>query len=85
MPEPVSIDPEMVTDDVLYIKMNVYQRVLGELEGLKTNLNKIKTYHKQLQTTEYNEEASFEKLRRSAKTIHDRLLYADKILFKPQG
>lgn len=66
----------------LYIKMDVYQRILGELDLLKTSLNNLSLANKALDTSEYNEETSFDKLKRSMKNLHDRLLEVDKILFK---
>ncbi|MBT4539700.1 hypothetical protein HOI26_05115 [Candidatus Woesearchaeota archaeon] len=77
--------PDFSGDNTLYIKVDVYQRILGELSSLKSDLNNLHTYNSRLQTSEYNEENSFTKLRRSMKVVHDKLLATDKTLFKPQG
>ena len=75
--------PPEIKVEPLYIKIDVYQRILGELETLKTNLGNLGQANKTLESSEYNEEANFDKLRRSMKNLHDRLLQVDKILFKP--
>ena len=71
-----------VAEEPLYIKMEVYQRILGELEDLKTNLNKLHNLTKDLEKSEFNEENNFDKLKVDVKVVHDRLLHADKLLFK---
>ena len=79
---PVPIPPR-VKKEPLYVKVDVYQRIIGELDSLKTNLNNLSKINNNLEGSEYNEEANFDKLRRSMKNLHDRLLQVDKILFKP--
>ncbi len=69
----------------VYVKVEAYQRVLGELDGLKKDLNKIHEAHSHLQASEYNEETNFTKLRKAVRGAHDRLLQIDKVLFKTQG
>jgi len=69
----------------LYVKMEVYQRILSELDGTKTNLTELQNANKALETSEYNEENNFVKLRRAVKNIHDRLLLIDKTIFKTPG
>ena len=70
-------------NEPLYIKVNVYQTILSELEGLKGGLNGLSTIQSSLESSEYNEEHQFAKLRRTMKFIHDHLLKSDQILFKP--
>ena len=65
-----------------YVKLDVYRAMLGELEHLKGQMNHWQTVQEHLQSSEYNEEAKFVKLRRSVRGIHDRMLQMDKILFK---
>src|SRR3989344_6561324 len=74
--------PMKTAEEPLYIKMEVYQRILGELEGLKTNLSNLNNLTKELEKSEFNEEHNFDKLKVDVKVMHDRLLQADKILFK---
>ncbi|MBI2112430.1 hypothetical protein HYT52_02765 [Candidatus Woesearchaeota archaeon] len=68
-----------------FIKVQLYQRVLGELDGLKTDLNALHSADTRLQNSEYNEENHFSKLRRSVRAIHDDLLQMDKTLFNTKG
>lgn len=95
MPEPRYIQEEEVPsmpsptaplmgDSGLYVKVDVYQRILGEFESVKSDFSDLKTANRHLQESEYNEEESFARLRNAMKTIHDRLLSIDKTLFKPQ-
>jgi hypothetical protein len=69
----------------LYVKITVYQRILGELDSLKHDLSHLHTVNEHLETSEFNEENNFSKLRRNVRVIHDRLLQMDKTLFKTQG
>jgi len=66
----------------LYIKMDVYQRILEELGEIKKNLSTLKGISTNLVKSEYNEEHHFVKLKKITKTMHDKLLQADKIIFK---
>jgi len=52
------------TSEPLFIKVEAYQRVLGELDGLKVNLNKLQDANRHLESSEYNEESNFDKLRK---------------------
>ncbi|MEK6901617.1 MAG: hypothetical protein AABX37_04695 [Nanoarchaeota archaeon] len=65
----------------VYVKVEAYQRILGELETLKKELQHLDSSCKHLDSSEYNEEHNFEKLRRAMKLIHDRLLHVDKRIF----
>lgn len=65
-----------------YVKVSVYQRLLGEIEMMKADLNQLQHTQKTLETSEYNEEHNFEKLRKAVKHLHDRLLRVDTVLFK---
>ncbi len=69
----------------LYIKVNAYQEILGEIDAVKAKLNEMGEISKALEASEYNEEANFTKLRRAVKGLHDRLLIVDKTVFKTQG
>ena len=66
----------------LFVKVDVYQRILGEITGLHQYLSDLSTANRGLENSEYNEEANFDKLRKSMKSLHDKLLQADNILFK---
>ncbi|HLD79185.1 MAG TPA: hypothetical protein VJA18_01360 [Candidatus Nanoarchaeia archaeon] len=77
--------PEFMPRQELYVKVDVYQRMLGELDELKKKLWELSETSKSLEVSEYNEEANFNKLRKSMKSLHDSLLHADKTLFKAQG
>ncbi len=69
----------------LYVKVEVYQRMLGELDELRRGFADLHQINKNIDESEYNEENNFNKLRRGMKSLHDNLLQADKILFKSQG
>jgi len=69
----------------LYVKVEVYQAMLGELDELRRGFMDLQQIHKAIGESEYNEENNFNKLRRGMKSLHDSLLQADKILFKSQG
>lgn len=66
----------------LFVKVDVYQRILGELSSLHEQIGRLDETNKKLDGSEYNEEANFDKLRKIMKLMHDRLLQADKVLFK---
>jgi hypothetical protein len=72
----------IINREPLFVKVDVYQRILGEVGNLKEHLLKLGEANRDLENSEYNEEANFDKLRRSMKAMHDRLLKADKVLFK---
>jgi hypothetical protein len=76
-----SINPFQSDEGPLFVKVNVYQRILGEMELLRRELVQLSHYNRELENSEYNEEASFVKLRNSMRHVHDRLLDADKKLF----
>ena len=69
----------------LYVKVNAYQELLGEMDAIKAKLNEMTEISKALEVSEYNEETDFTKLRRAVKGLHDRLLVIDKTIFKTQG
>lgn len=66
----------------LYIKVEVYRHLLGEMESLRRDLSYLHTVTSHLQASEYNEEHHFTKLRRAMRGMHDRLLQVDKLMFK---
>ena len=69
----------------LYVKVEVYQQILGQLDGLRGDLNHLTDSNRQLESSEYNEQNNFDRLRRAVKSMHDRLLQIDKELFNSQG
>ncbi len=85
VPTPPIRRPFSEEREPLFIKVDVYQRILGEMEELKTVLTHINAASNQLERSEYNEENSFEKLKKAVKIAHDRLLQVDKIIYKAQG
>lgn len=66
----------------LFIKMEVYQHIVAEIEDIKSKITELGHINRSVEKSEYNEEHNFVKLRRAVKGIHDRLLLADKIVFK---
>lgn len=69
----------------LFVKIDVYQRILGEIDSIKKDVSDAFEASKHLETSEYNEEDNYAKLKRAIRVIHDRLLQVDKTLFKAQG
>ena len=76
---------ELMPKHELYVKVEVYQRMLSELDELRRGFLDLQQINKNIGESEYNEESNFNKLRRGMKSLHDNLLQADKILFKLQG
>jgi len=72
--------PEQSTP--VYVKVDVYESILGELDGLRGMVSQLNNANVHLRSSEYNEETNFTKLRKAIRNIHDRLLQMDKILFK---
>ena len=66
----------------LYVKVDIYQRILGELDTVKGKLTHLQEINSRLESSEYNEDQHFVKLRRAVKNLHDRLQQMDKTLFK---
>ena len=77
-----NLPAQIRSSEPLYVKVDVYQRILGEIGNLKEHLLELGETNRGLENSEYNEEANFDKLRKSMKAMHDRLLRADKVLFK---
>lgn len=75
----------MMPKHELFVKVEVYQRMLGEIDELRRGFNELQHIGKAIDESEYNEENNFNKLRRGMKSLHDSLLQADKTLFKSQG
>ncbi|MDP3699203.1 MAG: hypothetical protein Q8R47_06485 [Nanoarchaeota archaeon] len=82
---PAASSSEVMPKHELYVKVEVYQRMLGELDELRRGFMDLQHIGKNIDESEYNEENDFNKLRRGMKSLHDSLLQADKILFKLQG
>ncbi|MBI2151386.1 hypothetical protein HYU21_01520 [Candidatus Woesearchaeota archaeon] len=80
-----SLDSASENEKPLYVKIEVYKRLLGEVEGLKKSIECLEQANEELQNSRYNEETDFTKLKRSIRGIHDRLLQVDKSIFKSSG
>lgn len=81
-PTPEMPFPETPADNYFYIKVEVYRKILGELNYLKSKVFELNRINKHLESSEFNEEHNFDKLKKSIKNVHDRLLQTDKRLFK---
>jgi hypothetical protein len=66
----------------VYIKVDVYQRLLGEMDAVKARILEMQEVDRKLETSEYNEENNFAHLRRAVRSIHDHLSMVDRIVFK---
>ena len=80
--EPREIFQTRASSAPLYVKVDVYQKILGELDSMRSDIFKLQESNTHLQSSEYNEESNFAKLRKSMRGIHDDLLRSDKVLFK---
>ncbi|MEK6951253.1 MAG: hypothetical protein AABX13_06035 [Nanoarchaeota archaeon] len=66
----------------VYIKVDIYQRLLGEMDTIKAKIMEMQEVDRKLETSEYNEENNFAHLRRTVRSIHDHLSMIDRIVFK---
>ncbi len=66
----------------VYLKVGAYKKILGEVDSLRSDLLHLQERNTHLQSSEYNEEHHFTKLRRHVKVLHDYLLQVDRTLFK---
>lgn len=69
----------------LYVKIDVYRRIILERDSVKERLNNLFEVNKVLEISEYNEENNFSRLKRSMTQLNNNLLQIDKIMFKSQG
>jgi len=65
-----------------FVKVEVYQEMLGAITESKQKLNELAETNRKLESSEYNEEDNFVKLKRAVKVMHDRMLLIDKTIFK---
>lgn len=70
------------TKKPIYLKVELYEKLLWEVDTLKYDCIKLQQANNHLETSEYNEEHHFEKLKKDLKALHDKLGRVDKILFK---
>ena len=77
---PASLPLEKNYHGPLFLKLDAYQQLLSELGNIKAAVTAV-----EITVSRYNEEEEFIKLRRSVKSLHDKLLSIDKILFKSEG
>jgi len=66
----------------LFVKVEVYQKILAEIDTVSKDVSDLVEINKSLETSEYNEKNTFSKLRKTVKSLHDNLLDVDKNLFK---
>ena len=69
-------------DEFIYLKIEQYKRMLGELESTKDAITKLTEISRKLHISEYNEERNFARLKNTVRSIHDRFLTIDNTLFK---
>ncbi|MBI4980043.1 hypothetical protein HZC30_00630 [Candidatus Woesearchaeota archaeon] len=69
----------------IYLKVNLYEKILWEVDTLKYDCIKLQQVNNHLETSEYNEEHHLEKLKKDLKALHDKLGRIDKVLFKYPG
>ena len=81
-PQPETNFPEQKIKKQINVKVNTYRSILAELNELKKNAFEFNDINKQLELSEYNEEKDVNKMKTSTKSMHDRLLQIDKIIFK---
>lgn len=64
-----------------YVKVEMYQQLLADLDGLKKDLTHLGETNHLLETSEFNEEADYDKIKRNLKNVHDKIVSIDKTLF----
>ena len=64
-----------------FLKVDTYQQILADFDGLKKDLSHLGEVNRLLETSEFNEEADYDKIKRGLKYSHDRLVSIDKVLF----
>lgn len=69
----------------IYLKVDLYEKLLWEVDTLKYDCIKLQQINTHLETSEYNEEHHFETLKKDLKALHDKLQRVDKTLFKEPG
>lgn len=83
---PLPLEPtfpsEFMNREPLFLHINVYRQILAEMSSIRAHLAELQETNKKLEKSEYNEEHNFERLRRAVKSMHDRLLQIDKVIFK---
>ena len=73
---------QTVENSEMFVKVDAYQHVLGEIEGIRKNLSEMGAIQKKLESSEYYEEEDFDTLQRLLKSMHDGLLKMDKKLYQ---
>ena len=68
--------------DELFVKVEMYHHLLGKLEMAHHNIVELDQISKKLERSEYHEDEHFEKMKTAVKSLHDKLLRVDKLLFK---
>ena len=88
LPPPVA-RPSMLAKScptqAVFVKVEVYQQMLDKLDECKQNIATLQGACRGLENSEYNEEHLFENMKSSVKSVHDKLLSVDKVLFKCLG
>ena len=80
--QPETKIPEQKIKKQVNVKVNTYRNILTELNELKKNAFEFNDINKKLELSEYNEEKDISRMKKSTKSMHDRLLQIDKIIFK---
>ncbi len=80
----MTIRPPSLSLTPVHLKVEVYQKILGELDSMRTDLTKLQESANKVQSSEYNEEHNLSKLKKHMRGLHDQLLNIDKRLFKTQ-
>ena len=68
--------------DEHFVKVEMYHHLLGKLEMVHHNIVELDQISKKLERSEYHEDEHFEKMKTAVKSLHDKLLRVDKLLFK---
>ncbi len=76
-----SVSSTPVVHRHFYLKVDTYQQILADLDGLKKDLGHLGEVNRLLEASEFNEEADYDKIKRGLKLSHDKLVSIDKVLF----
>ncbi len=76
---PTYVEP---ADEFVFLKVEQYKRILGELDASHESLNHLSNISRKLYQSEFNEERNFARLKNTIRSIHDKFLSVDKTIFK---
>ncbi len=65
-----------------FLRVQAYQDLIKDASDIKTHVLELDLTTEKLENSEFNENKNYERLKRELKTIHERLLFMDDLIFK---